>query len=268
MESENNKKKTRRDFLIATTAIAGGLVALPMLKPFGAFSKEADSSKTADAAKKIKAVGKTDRYYGFGFDIEKCIGCGKCAVACKTENDVSTEPFYFRTWVEQYVITNDDKVKIASPNGGIDAQKQLVPDSDVFKSFFVPKTCNQCAKSPCDQVCPVGATFTSPDGVVMVDSSYCIGCGYCVQACPYGCRYIKPDTHTVDKCNLCYHRITKDMPPACVEVCPTGARMYGDLHDKSGPLVAFIKEHNTRVLKPNLNTKPKLFYNALAEEVR
>jgi len=279
MESEINKKKSRREFLIATTAIAGGLVALPFLNPFGAFGKNLatkadtssttkDTAKATSAAKKDKAIAKNDRYYGFGFDIEKCIGCGKCASACKTENDVPTEPFYFRTWVEQYDVKNDGTVKIQSPNGGIDAQTQLVPKDDVFKSFFVPKTCNHCATSPCVQVCPVGATFISPDGVVLVDPTYCLGCGYCVQACPYGCRYIKPDVHTVDKCNLCYHRITKDIPPACVEVCPTGARMYGDLHDKSGPLVAFIKEHNTRVLKPHLNTKPKLYYNALAEEVR
>jgi Fe-S-cluster-containing dehydrogenase component len=89
-----------------------------------------------------------------------------------------------------------------------------------------------------------------------------------VQACPYGCRYILPDKGVVDKCTLCYHRITKGLNPACVEVCPTGARMYGNLHDPADPLVKFIKDHNVRVLKPHLNTGSKLYYNELNEEVR
>src|SRR5205807_6942028 len=79
------------------------------------------------------------------------------------------------------------------------------------------------------QVCPVGATFVSPDGVVLVDKNYCLGCRYCVQACPYGCRFINPKTNTADKCTLCYHRITKGLTTACAEVCPTGARQLADL---------------------------------------
>jgi len=277
METENNnnkKKNTRRDFLLASTAIAGGLLSMSLLKPLKAFSGGTDSkSSPADTAKgnaKNAATGAspTDHWYGFYFDIEKCIGCGSCAKACKKENDVPLEPFFYRTWVEQYTVKNDQTVLIESPNGGIDGFKQSVPKEDIFKAFTVPKACNHCAKSPCEQVCPVGASYHTPDGVVLVDQSYCIGCGYCVQACPYGCRYMHPEKHVVDKCTLCYHRITKGIEPACVEVCPTGARMYGDLHDKKGPLVAFLKDHNCHVLKPQLNTKPKLFYNGLSEEVK
>ena len=65
---------------------------------------------------------------------------------------------------------------------------------DGSKHFFVPKLCNHCAHSPCVQVCPVGATFESPDGVVLVDKDYCLGCRYCIQACPYACRFIDPRT--------------------------------------------------------------------------
>ena len=207
-------------------------------------------------------------WYGYGIDIKKCIGCGRCAFACKEENDVPKEPFFFRTWVEQYTIRNDGGIVVTSPNGGIDGFEQKVPEEEIFKSFFVPKMCNQCYKSPCVQVCPVGATFESPEGVVLVDSERCIGCRYCVQACPYGCRYLHPDRKVVDKCTLCYHRITRGMLPACVEVCPTGARIFGDLHDKESDLVKFLKEHTTQVLKPHLNTGAKLFYNALSSEVR
>jgi len=205
---------------------------------------------------------------GFAIDIEKCIGCGRCANSCKLENNVNKEPFYFRNWVEQYTIKNDHTVKVESPNGGIDGFEQTVPEDEIFKSFFVPKMCNHCYKSPCEQVCPVGATYMTPDGVILPDQNYCIGCGYCVQACPYGCRYIDPVKHVVDKCTLCYHRITKGLTTACVENCPTQARILGDLNDKKGPLVQFLKEHNALVLKPHLNTGSKLYYNELNQEVR
>ncbi len=185
----------------------------------------------------------------------------------KLENKVPQEPFYYRTWVEQYTILNDGTVKVESPNGGIDGFEQSVKDEDIFKTYFVPKMCNQCAKSPCTQVCPVGATFESPDGVALVDEKYCIGCSYCVQACPYGCRYIHPEKKTADKCTLCYHRIKKGLKPACMEICPTEARIYGDLNDKESQLVKYLKENITQVLKPHLNTGAKLFYNALSAEV-
>jgi Fe-S-cluster-containing dehydrogenase component len=207
-------------------------------------------------------------WYGIVFDIQKCIGCGSCAKACKEENDVPKEPFFFRTWVEQYTVRNDGSVNIISPNGGIDGFEQQVPDKDIFKSFFVPKMCNHCSKSPCIQVCPVGATFVSPEGVVLVDEKYCIGCRYCIQACPYGCRFLHPVKKVASKCTLCYHRISKGLDPACMEVCPTGARMYGNLRDKDSKIVKFLKEHITQVLRPNLNTGSKLYYNELSSEVR
>ena len=62
----------------------------------------------------------------------------------------------------------------------------------IEKAFFVPKLCNHCENPPCVQVCPVGATYHSPDGVVMVDRAWCIGCGYCIMACPYGVRFFHP----------------------------------------------------------------------------
>lgn len=206
-------------------------------------------------------------WWGIAIDIHKCIGCGMCAQACKTENDVPEEPFYFRTWVEQYTILNNGEIKIESPNGGVDGFKPSVPGEDIFKTFFVPKMCNQCAKSPCTQVCPVGATYESPDGVALVDESYCIGCSYCVQACPYGCRYIHPEKKVADKCTLCYHRLKNGLAPACMEVCPTGARKYGDLNDRDSEIVSFLREHDYQVLKPHLNTGSKLFYNGLSAEI-
>lgn len=209
-----------------------------------------------------------DHYYGMGVQVDKCIGCGRCVEACKAENDVPREPFYFRTWIERYQIRADGEVEVDSPEGGIHSFPSTEEDKNVLRSFFVPKLCNQCDNPPCVQVCPVGATFKSQDGVVLVDKDYCIGCRYCIQACPYGARYLDPRTATADKCTFCYHRITKGLAPACVEVCPTGARVFGELKTLASPLRRMMRMSKLTVLKPSLNTEPKVFYSGLDGEVR
>lgn len=248
-----NKNLSRQEFLKNLGLFSGGVVFVSTINPL----------------KMVFATAKPDKgkWYGIAIDIDKCIGCGNCARACKIENDIPVEPFYFRNWVEQYTITNEQEILVSSPNGGIDGFKQPVPDEDIYKTFFVPKMCNHCADSPCTQVCPVGASFDSPEGIVLVDQNYCIGCGYCVQACPYGCRYIHPEKGVADKCTLCYHRLEKGLDPACMMICPTHARIYGDLNDKNSEVSLFLKEHNCAVLKPQLNTHAKLYYNDLNQEV-
>jgi Fe-S-cluster-containing dehydrogenase component len=171
--------------------------------------------------------------------------------------------------VERYHVRGDnmDHPQVDSPNGGADRFPPR-PADEGGKTFFVPKLCNHCVESPCVQVCPVGATFVSPDGVVLVDKTYCLGCRYCVQACPYGCRYIDPRTHVVDKCTLCYHRITRGLTTACCEVCPTGARQLVDLKDPRDPVHEWLRTHKVQVLKPQMATRAKVFYNALDGSVR
>ena len=209
-----------------------------------------------------KSPGPKKRF-AMGIRISECIGCGSCVVACKTENNVPKEPFYFRTWVERYLIKKDDSVVIHSINGGSENISDGIKEKDILRSFFVPKLCNHCDNPPCAQVCPVGATFKTEDGIVLVDEYRCIGCSYCLQACPYGARYIHPSTRTADKCTLCYHRINKGLAPVCVEVCPTQARVFGDLESGASPLVRLRRMKNTQVLKPSLNTEPKVFYTDL-----
>ncbi|MCK5447932.1 MAG: 4Fe-4S dicluster domain-containing protein [Gemmatimonadota bacterium] len=209
-----------------------------------------------------------DHYYGMGVDAGKCIGCGRCVQACKTENDVPLEPHYFNTWVERYIIQTDGEVVVDSPNGGMEGFSPALSEGEIQRTFFVPKLCNHCENPPCVQVCPVGATFTTEDGAVLIDDEYCIGCRYCIQACPYGARWFHPEKHVAAKCMFCYHRLVKGLVPACVEVCPTGARVFGELDHQPTPLARFMRLNEIQVLKPHMNTKPKVYYANLDGEVR
>jgi Fe-S-cluster-containing dehydrogenase component len=209
---------------------------------------------------------RTGPWYGFLVDLTKCIGCGACVRACRAENDVP-EGFY-RTWVERYAVLREGgRVLVDSPEGALNGFAGDPPvGGEVAKSFFVPKLCNHCEDSPCVQVCPVGASYETRDGVVLVDKKQCVGCGYCVQACPYGCRYIAPSGHA-DKCTLCYHRVTKGLLPACVAACPVGARVFGDLHQPASALRRAMDSSRYGVLKPHLGTHPKCVYVGLGQEV-
>lgn len=243
----------RRGFLHKLLWFLGiGLFRIPL--PEGT----ADASATHGAAKIS---------YGMGIDVDKCIGCGKCIQACGTENRVPSE-FFHRTWVERYVIEKDGEVLVNSIDSPDARLAEGVAERDVLRSFFVPKLCNHCDNPPCVQVCPVKATFKTDDGVVLVDAQRCIGCRYCIQACPYGARFFNPVTETADKCTFCYHRITQGLLPACVEVCPTQARMFGDLKSPASPLTQLRRMNKIYYLKPHLNTEPKVFYANLDGEVR
>jgi Fe-S-cluster-containing dehydrogenase component len=288
---------SRRRFIrLGTHAAFGGLLVYTLR---GVLPRS--SLSTADAA----GNAAYDRYrpeehdWAFIVDTAKCIGCGRCARACKLENDVPWDPACNRTWVERYRFTQDGEVLVDSPNGGIDGfysvgnregdgegaavdYKNGLPDHiplpasdkagvgsrDIKKSFFVPKLCNQCDKPPCVQVCPVGATYKTVDGVVLVNWDTCIGCRYCIQACPYGALYLLPKKGVVDKCTWCYHRITKGQVPACVEACPVGARIFGDLRDPESEVNRILAEQRIYVLKPEMGTEPQVWYLDLDGAVR
>lgn len=224
-------------------------------------------------------VNKSDIRWIFLVDTYKCVGCGFCVKACKNENEIPYNANVTRTWVERYVITKNGEVFADSPKGARDGfitnkieighgSYKEIKNEEIKKAFFVPKLCNQCENPPCVQVCPVGATYQTPDGVVLVDRTWCIGCGYCIMACPYGVRFFHPVHHTAEKCNFCYHRINKGLKPACVDACPFGAREIGNIKNINDPVTKIIREIRIGTLKEEYGTKPQVYYLGLDKEVK
>jgi Fe-S-cluster-containing dehydrogenase component len=258
----------RRDFCKKGLLLAGGL-ALPLsaLELFNPARLLAERSAPGDTR------------WIFLVDTHKCTGCGFCVKACKLENEVPYEANVTRTWVERYVVTKDGNTHIDSPRGARDgfltaqidnnhAGMKTIPEDEISKAFFVPKLCNQCDNPPCVQVCPVGATYQTADGVSLVDRKWCIGCGYCIMGCPYGVRFFHPVHHVAEKCNFCYHRITQGLKSACVDACPFGARQIGNLRDPNDPVTKVVMTQRVNVLKEEYGTKPQVFYLGLTREVK
>ena len=278
--NSDKKKSGRRDFLCKTGkalaglgVVAGGgnLLGESPIKDTAAMADKAASFPTSD-------YDWTKHRWAYGIDATKCIGCLRCVEACKTENGVIGDAQHFRTWVERYVyLEGEDHARVdshADPQNiaasGSEAEYRFdnrYKDAKVSKAFFVPKLCNHCTHPACVQVCPVGATFRAEDGTVLIDHDYCIGCRYCVQACPYGARYFIEEEGVSDKCTWCYHRITKGLQPACVEVCPTGTRVFGDLNDKSSSISEFVRNNPVQVLKPESGNGPMCFYVGIDKDV-
>jgi tetrathionate reductase subunit B len=253
---------SRRDFL--KTTMKGAIAAALPMSAFRFLSSAEARAAVADPAVR----------WGFLVDTRKCVGCGLCVQACKKENETPYDAPITRTWVERYVVTRDGNVHIDTPEAGRDGftdpriRDEVIPPATITKAFFVPKLCNQCEEPSCVQVCPVGATYKTNDGVVLVDRNWCIGCGYCVMACPYGVRFFHPIHKVVDKCNFCYHRITKGMPSACVLACPFEARRIGNLKDPDDPVTRIVLTERVSVLKDEYGTRPQVFYIGLDMEVR
>jgi molybdopterin-containing oxidoreductase family iron-sulfur binding subunit len=149
-------------------------------------------------------------------------------------------------------------------------------------SFYVPVQCQQCKNPPCVKVCPVKATWQEPDGITVVDYNWCIGCRYCMAACPYGARHfnwgeptvpveeLNTEMHylgnrprkkgVVEKCTFCIQRSREGKYPACVEICPVGARKFGNLLDPDSEIRYVLENKRVLILKQELNTQPKFYY--------
>jgi Fe-S-cluster-containing dehydrogenase component len=269
---------TRRRFLALLVLLAPGAAAGIAWWPRDLAAPQTGGSPSQPPAGSPPPAG-AGTAWAFGVDTNRCIGCGRCVEACKLENGVPFNPECNRTWVERHAVAADGTVYVDSPHGGIDGfpTHSTAPGAataEIQDSFFMPRLCMQCENPPCVGVCPVGATYQTAEGVVLVDQNRCVGCGYCVVACPYGARYLMPAGETspmgsagvADKCTWCYHRVTAGRQPACVEVCPVGARVFGDLADPDSPIQAVVGAPGVSLLRPDLGTKPQVFYVGLESE--
>ena len=147
-------------------------------------------------------------------DLNRCVGCLGCIVACKTVNDVRVGSFRNKV-LRQGPFPREE--------GG------NWPDVDMY---FLPVSCQHCASPECVTVCPTGAShINEEDGTVQIDRDQCIGCGACLTACPYGCRYVDVDTSVAEKCDLCASITSEGGLPQCVTQCGGMARWYGDLDE-------------------------------------
>ncbi len=209
----------------------------------------------------------------YAINLSVCNGNGKCVEACHKENnhDRSTHQSYIRV--------------IEMPKGTLDMEQGsttytgTVPKDD---KFYLPVQCQQCDEPPCVDVCPVQATWKEADGIVVVDYNWCIGCRYCEAACPYHARRfnwkqpeipaeeINPNQSylsnrirpagVVEKCTYCLHRTRRGQLPACLEACPTGARVFGNILDESSNIRWILENKRVYILKEELGTKPAFFY--------
>ncbi len=211
--------------------------------------------------------------FAYALNLSVCIGCRRCAKACHEENnhDRATNNSYIRV--------------LEMSNGSLNLEHGNVTyDHEVPApgKFYMPVQCHQCDNAPCVKVCPVEATWKESDGIVVVDYDWCIGCRYCEAACPYHARrfnWSKPEIPAeevnpeqaylsnrirpqgvMEKCTFCLHRTRKGRQPACLEACPTGARVFGDLADPDSEIRWVLENKRVFVLKEDLGTQPRFFY--------
>jgi molybdopterin-containing oxidoreductase family iron-sulfur binding subunit len=222
--------------------------------------------------------------WGMVIDLDKCVGCQACTVACKAENDVP-----HGSPREQLQRRESYWNKVLAVSEG---------EYPTVRVDFISMPCMHCEEAPCVTVCPAKATYHREDGIVIQDFRRCIGCRYCIVACPYGVRnfnykdqaekeYHRPDLPpnradrgpwpfprrvrgVVEKCTFCFHRIDEgikegkkigvDVVPACVEACPTGARVFGDLEDPEGDVAQLLASRSNFRLREALHTHPKVIY--------
>jgi molybdopterin-containing oxidoreductase family iron-sulfur binding subunit len=211
--------------------------------------------------------------FGYALNLSICNGCRKCAEACHRENNHDRD-------------TNNSYIRVFEmTNGSLDFEHgdpTYTHATPAPGKYYMPVQCQQCDNPPCVSVCPVEATWKEPDGVVVVDYDWCIGCRYCEAACPYHARRfnwkepripadeINPDQGylsnrirpqgVMEKCTFCLHRTRRGQLPACAEACPTGARVFGNLLDPDSEIRWVLANKRVFVLKEELGTRPRFFY--------
>ena len=181
--------------------------------------------------------------YAMAVDTVRCVGCNACVIGCKTENAVPAGGF--RDWIATEV------------NGTFPGLSMEIRS----------ERCNHCSVAPCVDACPTGASHVQEGGVVMVNAQKCTGCKACITSCAYGARYVHLGGY-VEKCTFCLHRVNREQQPACVEVCPTATRAFGDMLREDDPVRQTIEHERVSIMQGHLLTEPQCFYLHLDMEVR
>jgi Fe-S-cluster-containing dehydrogenase component len=211
--------------------------------------------------------------FAYALNLSVCTGCRKCAEACHHENNHDRR-------------TNNSYIRVLEMDqGSLDLERGTADYDHAVPApgkFYMPVQCHQCENPPCVSVCPVQATWKERDGIVVVDYDWCIGCRYCEAACPYHARrfnWEKPEipqgeinpeqsylsnrirpAGVVEKCTFCLHRTRVGRLPACLEACPTGARVFGNVLDPDSEIRWVLENKRVFVLKEDLGLKPRFFY--------
>lgn len=249
-------KITRKQFL----ELSGlSLIAVAGKKLVGI---KAASAATSESAKTTR--------WGMAIDLQKCRqkeGCKGCIQACHSTHNVPQ--FADRA--------HEVKWTWKQPFGEVFPFAQTQYTREVYAGRPVLLMCNHCDDPPCQDVCPVGATWRRDDGVVTIDWHRCIGCRYCMAACPYGSRSfnwqdpraaittVNPDFPTrtkgvVEKCNFCEERLAKKLAPVCVEACEEKALVFGDLEQTDSEIRKLLRSRFAVQRKPELGTGPSVYY--------
>lgn len=176
----------------------------------------------------------TRRRAGMVVDIDRCVGCHSCSVACKTEHQVPLGNFRQRTHYLQRP-----------------GQTQLT---------FVPMLCMHCQDAPCIAACPTSALGALDDGRVVINDQRCNGTKACIPACPYGAIALDRQTGRADKCDFCVQRTDVGLDPACVEACPTQALRFGDMDDPDDPVARYAAQREAAAYLPSAGTRPSVLY--------
>jgi len=180
--------------------------------------------------------------YGLVIDLERCIGCHTCTIACKLENGIEKD-----SGIRGKTIGGPYK---DSPAG----------EYPRLSMHFLPVPCMHCEAPPCMEACPQEAISKRADGIVLIDGEKCDGCRVCVPECPYDVLVEDEEKQIVRKCTLCAHRVDEGVEPFCVTCCETEAMSFGDLNDPETQVSKLIAERTARPLKPEAGLHPAVYY--------
>lgn len=202
---------------------------------------------------------------GMVINLNRCMGCQTCVLACKMQNNVPMGMHWNR------VLTQSEE--------GLDGVQGTYP---YVEKEYVPVSCQHCENAPCVKACPVAATYRDENGRVLIDYDRCIGCRYCMAACPYNVRVFRweeavqnpnfnygdsrvPERKVgiVEKCTMCKELTDEGKEPRCVQCCPAEARIFGDLDDPESTISRYIRENNAEALLKEKGTKPQVYYVGL-----